>query len=110
MSIPQIGRVVLYHLKGQPARAAIVGNVHDDGRTVDLVILLDGDPRNEDTRRAWTMGHGVYRMRAAIPCAEDDPASCRHWSPLQSDETTALELVREFSRLASVLVPEVRAE
>lgn len=77
---PGLGDMVLYHAAGQPERAAIVGNVHEDGRTLDLVVLLDGDPALAITRQAWSLGNGVFRMRAAIPCKADDPAGVRHWT------------------------------
>lgn len=70
----RVGLQVLYHEHGMPPRAAIVGNVHADGRTCDLVVFCDGaDPFQ------WALGHGVTRARTAIACLEDDPANVRHW-------------------------------
>jgi len=75
-----LGDTVLYHVADHPPRAAIVGHVYPNGRTVDLVVLLDGDPRVPEARAAWALGSSVYRVRTSIPCAEDDPAGARHWT------------------------------
>lgn len=72
------GDRVFYREKGTPLRAALVGNVHEDGRTVDLVVLMEGDPRSPDQRTLWAMGN-VWRARTCIVHRGDDPAGARHW-------------------------------
>jgi hypothetical protein len=64
---PQEGGVVRYLAASTPPRAALVMHVHADGRTCDLVVLGDGDPRSPLTRDAWAMGHGITRARLDIP-------------------------------------------
>lgn len=76
---PEVGQLVTYCEGSNPPRAALVGNVHADGTTVDLVVLLDGDSRLEQTRAAWAMGSGVVRCRTSILHQSDDPKRVRHW-------------------------------
>lgn len=91
ISSDHVGTLVHYHEGLQPVRAALVGHVHEDGRTVDLVVLMDGDARSSEARDAWARGHGVVRARIAIPCQFDDPAGVRHWRP--KPQTIVLPLV-----------------
>lgn len=66
-----------------PPRAALVGNIQPDGRTCDLIVLCEGDDRNEQTkaltRQLWAGGN-VMRFRGGVPYVEDDVTGQRHWT------------------------------
>lgn len=73
-----LGEVVLFTSRGRPSRAAIVGHVQPDGRTCDLVVILDGDG-GDLSRQAWQLGHSVTRVRTDVPYREDKPSEALHW-------------------------------
>lgn len=76
---PLLGQLVHYFEGTNPPRGALVGHVHEDGSTVDLVVLMDGDARQDSTRSAWAMGSGIVRARTSIVHRSFDPKGVRHW-------------------------------
>lgn len=64
---PFEGQTVRYFSPSQPPRGALVMHVHQDGQTLDLVVLGDGDPAQPHTRAAWAMGNSITRARLDIP-------------------------------------------
>ena len=80
VALVALGQLVTYREGSNPPRAAFVGHVHEDGRSCDLVVLMDGDARLAETRQAWAMGSGVVRARTGIPHVSDDPARLRCWA------------------------------
>lgn len=74
----EVGETVRYVARGQPPRAAIVGHVHPDGHTCDLVVLMDGDG-GELSRQAWALGHSITRARLDVPYRGHKPDDARTW-------------------------------
>lgn len=83
---PALGQIVLYQEGDGPPRAALVANVYQGGRVVDLVVLFDGDPASPEVRTAWALGHSITRARTGIPHRSLDPALVRHWIEAPADE------------------------